>query len=118
MASSLNARQKKALSEHAGVVILDYYDGDPPSWSQIGTQTQSELRTLVIDRLHDKACGDVAEILNSNIKEFAVRAKQQRFKSLREKKKPDDRRKEAEAQGSILFVLCGRCSSNYHRCHP
>ena len=118
MASSLNARQKRALSEYAGVVILDSYDGDPPPWSQIGTKTQSELRSLVIDRPHDKACRDVAETLNSNTKEFAVRAIQQRFKSLREKKKRDDRRKEAEAQSSILFVLCGRCSSNHRRCHP
>lgn len=102
MASSLNVRQKKALSEHAGVVILEYYNGDPPPWSQIGTQTQAELRALVIDRLHNKACGDVAEILNSNALEFAIRAIQQRFKSLREKKKRNDRYK-GKAQGFYNF---------------
>ena len=37
---------------------------------------------------------DVAEILNSNAKEFDVRAIQQRFKSLQEKKKRDDRKKQ------------------------
>lgn len=102
--TSLNARQKKVLSEHAGVVILEYYDGDPPPWSQIGTQIQSELRTLVIARLNATACGDVAEVLESNDEEFAVRAIQQRFKSLREKKKRDDRKRETEAQGSTFFV--------------
>lgn len=109
MNSSLNARQRKALSEHAGVVILEFYHDDPPSWSQIGTQTQMELRTLVIDRLRDKACGDVAEILDSSAKEFAVRAIQQRFKSLREKKKREDKKSRAKAQGSMTLAFLKLC---------
>lgn len=115
MASSLNGRQKKALSEHAGVVILEYYNGDPPPWSHIGTQTQAELRALVIDRLHDKACGDVAEILSSNASEYAIRAIQQRFKSLREKKKRNDKNKKGEAQGYTFSFRCERCSWNPDR---
>lgn len=104
--SSLNARQRKALSDHAGVVIFDYYNGNPPPWSQIGTKTHLELRTRVIDRLHEKACGDVADILNSNAKELAVRAIQQRFKTLREKRKRDDKKKKADAPGLNLVARC------------
>ena len=119
MASTLNGRQKRALSEHVGVVILQYYNDDPPPWFQIDTQTQTELWSLMIDRLRDKACGDVAEILSFNAKEFAVRVIQQRLKSLREKKKRDERKKDAQAhvQGWSLCMRREPCSFNHHKCH-
>ena len=93
MALSLGASQKRALSMHVGNVILDFYHNDPPLWNAVGTVTQAELRRLVIERLREKDCADVADILNANPLDTAVGIIRKRFKTLREKKKRGEERK-------------------------
>ena len=86
MALSLGASQKRALSMHVGDVILDFYHNDPPLRNAVGTVTQAELRRLVIERLREKDCADLADILNANSLDTAVGIIRKRFKRLREKK--------------------------------
>ena len=92
MALSLGASQKRALSVHVGDVILDFYKHDPPPWNTVGTVTQAELRRLVIERLREKDCADVADILEANTLDTAVGVIRKRFKTLREKKRREDER--------------------------
>ncbi len=92
--------QKKALSEHLGNTILAFYGGSPPLWAEVGTGTQTKLCSLVIERLREKDCSDVADALEG-AKDFAIRKIHQRFKSLREKKKREDQRREAEKLVSL-----------------
>lgn len=100
MDPALNTWQKKALSEHAGKTILDFYDGSPPLWADVGTETQAKLCSLVIERLREGDCGDVADAL-AGARDFAIRKIHQRFKTLREKKRREDLRREAEKQTSL-----------------
>ena len=98
---SLNKWQRKALSEHAGVVILDYYHGTTPQWNTVGTETQGKLRDLLGQRLREKECGDVATFLEQRPQE-TTRAIQQRFKSLREKQRREEKKTSVAAQGGAL----------------
>ncbi|KAL9124656.1 MAG: hypothetical protein Q9217_006032 [Psora testacea] len=93
MALALSMSQKTALSKHVGHVILDFYDGKPPLWSEVGTGTQAELRRLVIRRLKEEDCADVADILETSSLDTAVGVIKKRFKTLRERKR---RQKERE----------------------
>ncbi len=100
MEESLDRWQRKALSEHAGNVILEYYQGHPPQWTAVGTETQGKLRSMLAQRLREKECGDVAEFLDENPKD-TTRAIQQRFKSLREKKRREDKKREVDKEGML-----------------
>lgn len=77
---------------HVGDVILDFYNNDPPLWNTVGTITQAELRRLVIERLREKDCADVADILEANPLDTAVGVMRKRFKTLREKKRREEER--------------------------
>ncbi len=89
---ALGASQKRALSLHVGVVILDFYKHEPPLWSTVGTGTQAVLRRLVIERLREKDCADVADILDASSLDTAVEVIRKRFKSLREQKRREGER--------------------------
>ena len=105
MALSLGVSQKRALSVHIGDVILEFYNHDPPLWNTVGTVTQAELRRLVIERLREKDCADVADILEANSLDTAIGVIRKRFKTLREKKKREDERgakKQVISGGELL----------------
>ena len=106
MALSLGASQKRALSMHVGDVILDFYHNDPPLWNAVGTVTQAELRSLVIKRLREKDCADVADILEANSLDTAVGIMRKRVKTLRERKRREEERetKNQAALGSELEI--------------
>ncbi|KAL9024674.1 MAG: hypothetical protein Q9196_006339 [Gyalolechia fulgens] len=93
MEPDLTLWQKRALSEHTGKTILDFYSGRPPLWCDVGTKTRTELYSLVMDRLRKEDCGDVADVLEG-ARDFAIRKIHQRFKSLREKKRRAYQRRE------------------------
>ena len=61
----------------------------------MGTVTQAKLRRLVIARLREKYCADVAEVLGTNSPDTAVGILRKRCKTIREKKKREDERKRA-----------------------
>ena len=89
---SLNQWQRTSLSIHSGELITEYFSGQHiPQWTKIGTEKQAELRRLLIQRLRDRKCSDVADYLQES-KENATRAIQQRLKSLREKERKDGKR--------------------------
>lgn len=113
MAPALNPWQKKALSEHVGKTILDFYNGSPPLWAEVGTDIQAKLCSLVIERLREGDCGDVADVLEG-AKDFATRKIHQRFKSLREKKRREDQQREAEKKKSckVCARSCLKCGSS------
>ena len=113
--TSLDRWQRKALSEHAGAVILEYYHDQPPLWAKVGTETQATLRGLLVQRLKDNDCGDVALYLAERPQD-TTRAIQQRFKSLREKERRDGKKRAAGTspmQPSI--VLCLKETRKPHR---
>ncbi|KAL9629358.1 MAG: hypothetical protein Q9164_006915 [Protoblastenia rupestris] len=105
MALALGSSQKRALSVHVGNVILDYYDREPPLWSTVGTATQAELRRLVIERLREKDCADVADILEASSLDTAVGVIKRRFKSLREKKRREEERKRGAGKQAVSEEL-------------
>ena len=102
MTLTLGMSQKRALSVHAGDVILDFYDRKPPLWSAVGTGTQAELRRLVIGRLREKDCGDVADILEASSLDTAVDIIKKRFKTLREKRRREEDRKRGAGKQAVL----------------
>lgn len=116
MTSSLNSKQKKVFSKHAETIILEYFNDDFSSWSQIDTQIQIKLRILMIDRLHNKICENVVEILIFIIEELIIRVIQQKFKSLK-KNKRNDKKKNKKASNFTFFFRCERCLFNHHRYH-
>lgn len=97
---------------HVGDVILEFYNGEPPSWNTVGTVTQAELRRLVIERLKKKDCGDVADILEASPLDTAVAVFRKRFKTLQEKKRPEEERnrvaeRQAVSEGGLQNpVVC------------
>lgn len=93
MALILGASQKRVLSIHVGNVILDFYDGEPPMWSTVGTGTQAELRRLLIERLTERDCADVADLFDNSSLDTAIVVIKRRFKTLREKKRREEERK-------------------------
>ena len=103
MDPALNIWQKKALSEHAGKTILDFYNGSPPLWADVGTETQAKLYSLVIERLREGDYSDVADAL-AGARDFIIRKIHQRFKTLREKKRREDLRRKAEKQTSLQSI--------------
>lgn len=88
------------MSEHAGKVINEHYDDQPPQWTTVGTETQEKLRSLLAQRLRDHQCGDVADFLDGNPRD-STRAIRQRFKSLREKRRRMDKKFEVEKEGML-----------------
>lgn len=97
MDPDLDRWQRKALSECLGEIILEYYDQNPPPWKQVGTDTLVKLRSLAIERLRKKECNDVADTLEG-AKDFTIKALHQRFKSLQDKQRRENQRREAEKQ--------------------
>ncbi|KAL9013403.1 MAG: hypothetical protein Q9173_001899 [Seirophora scorigena] len=100
MDPTLDTWQKKALSECVGEIILEFYSGDPPLWAQVKTDDLAVLRSSVVQRLRCKGSNDVADALES-AKDSTTRAIHQRFKSLREKKRRELQKREAEKQASL-----------------
>lgn len=86
---------------HVGDVILDFYDREPPLWSTVGTGTQAELRRLVIRRLREKDCADVAEILETSSLDAAIVVIKKRFKTLRELKRRGEERKRGAEKKAV-----------------
>ena len=108
MALTLGASQKRALSVHVGDVILDFYHRESPLWSMIGMGTQAELRRLMIERLREKDCADVADILETSSLDTTVGVIKKRFKTLREKRRREEERKRgagkpAVSEGELQF---------------
>lgn len=101
MALTLGASQKRALSVHVGDVILDFYDREPPLWSTVGTVTQAELRRLAIERLREKDCADVADVLETSSLDTAVDIIKKRFKTLREKRRREEERKRGAEKHAV-----------------
>ena len=106
MDPTLDTWQKKALSECIGEIILDFYSGDPPLWAQVKTDDLAILRSSVVQRLRDKGSNDVADVLEG-AKDSTTRAIHQRFKSLREKKRRDDQKREVKQQASLQGTVQG-----------
>lgn len=79
--------QKKALSKRARKVTRDYYPDGPPSWSNIGTETQAEMLRLVIKELKEQACGDVAKILEEMPYDTAIQYIKKGLTAVRELKR-------------------------------
>lgn len=101
MALILGASQNRALSLHVGNVILDFYDREPPMWSTVGTGTQAELRRLLIERLEEKDCADVAEMLETSPIDSAIVVIERRFKILREKRRREEERKQGAEKQAV-----------------
>ena len=86
-AETLDQWQRRALLTHAGTVILTHYSEQQiPQWVKVGTEIKATLRGLLLQRLRDERCSDVANYLENRPEETA-RALQLKFKSLREKER-------------------------------
>ena len=70
--------------------------------------TQAELRRLMIERLREKDCADVADILETSSLDTTVGVIKKRFKTLREKRRREEERKRgagkpAVSEGELQF---------------
>ena len=75
-------------------------------WSTAGTGTQAELRRLVIERLKEKDCADVADLLETSSIDTAIVVIKRRFKTLREKRRREEERKQGAEKQAVLKVSC------------
>ena len=85
MGGAFDKGQRMALSLHTGNILVECYGGNLPQWSEIGTEIRKRLCNLIADRLRDKDCGDVVDLVDDNLQDIYY-AIQRRLKSLREKK--------------------------------
>ena len=83
MESNLEKAQRHALSKHTGALLLDLYRGELPLWSAVGASSHERLRSLLIDRLRDQQCGDLADILEQVSLNDTMRVVRRRLSTLR-----------------------------------
>lgn len=91
MATALSKDQKSKVSLHGGDAISTRFPDDLPMWSSIGTDVKQELLTLLIERLRENQCNDVADYVGSH-REEATKALQIRFKSMKDRRRANKRK--------------------------